>query len=163
MLAWTLVALPFEVALLTRVRGENPALQVDPEVKELAATTVEDGAQRGAAPGEAEGAASSWMDSWAVFQRQKARGGRRGHERGVTHRSLPAASCRCREVQSGSPVLLSRKSFSSDSLLVQVFLPALALSLLYFTVLSLGFLMTSHLVWAGLPPDQISVFRGLGE
>eukprot|EP00775_Hariotina_reticulata_P006954 gene6954-7170_t len=41
-------------------------------------------------------------------------------------------------------------------------LPAVALALLYLTVLSLGFLMTSYLVWRGMPESTISLFRAAG-
>jgi iron-regulated transporter 1 len=41
-------------------------------------------------------------------------------------------------------------------------LPGLALALLYLTVLSLGFLMTSFLAWQGMSEATISVFRSAG-
>lgn len=45
----------------------------------------------------------------------------------------------------------------------QVFRPMVAYSFLYITVLSMGFLMTSYVQWAGMPLDEISIFRGFGE
>jgi iron-regulated transporter 1 len=44
----------------------------------------------------------------------------------------------------------------------RVFPAALALALLYFTVLSLGFLMTAYLHWRGVSDVAISIFRGFG-
>lgn len=41
-------------------------------------------------------------------------------------------------------------------------LPGLALALLYLTVLSLGFLMTSFLAWQGMSSATISLFRSAG-
>ncbi|KAG2451247.1 hypothetical protein HYH02_003854 [Chlamydomonas schloesseri] len=41
-------------------------------------------------------------------------------------------------------------------------LPCLALALIYMTVLSLGFLMTSFLKWTGLTEAEVSVYRGIG-
>lgn len=41
-------------------------------------------------------------------------------------------------------------------------LPGLALALLYLTVLSLGFLMTSFLAWQGMSETTISLFRSAG-
>jgi hypothetical protein len=41
-------------------------------------------------------------------------------------------------------------------------LPGLALALLYLTVLSLGFLMTSFLAWQGMSEAAISLFRSAG-
>lgn len=41
-------------------------------------------------------------------------------------------------------------------------LPGLALALLYLTVLSLGFLMTSYLAWQGMSEATISLFRAAG-
>lgn len=37
---------------------------------------------------------------------------------------------------------------------------ALALALLYFTVLSFGSLMTAYLAWLGMPEAELSVYRG---
>lgn len=44
----------------------------------------------------------------------------------------------------------------------KVFVPMVSYAFLYITVLSMGFLMTSYVQWAGLPLDQISIFRGFG-
>jgi hypothetical protein len=41
-------------------------------------------------------------------------------------------------------------------------LPAVALALLYLTVLSLGFLMTSYLVWRAMTESTLSLFRAAG-
>ncbi|GAX73941.1 hypothetical protein CEUSTIGMA_g1391.t1 [Chlamydomonas eustigma] len=43
-----------------------------------------------------------------------------------------------------------------------VLLPNIALGLLYMTVLSLGFLMTSYLKWCGLTEAEVSLYRGVG-
>lgn len=43
-----------------------------------------------------------------------------------------------------------------------VLLANLSLALLYMTVLSLGFLMTSYLKWSGLSEAEIGAFRGVG-
>ncbi|PNH07594.1 Solute carrier family 40 member 1 [Tetrabaena socialis] len=43
-----------------------------------------------------------------------------------------------------------------------VLLPRVALALLYCTVLSLGFLMTSYLKWTGLTEAEVSAYRGVG-
>ncbi|GLI67363.1 hypothetical protein VaNZ11_011542 [Volvox africanus] len=43
-----------------------------------------------------------------------------------------------------------------------VLLLCLALALLYMTVLSLGFLMTSFLKWSGLSEVEVSAYRGIG-
>lgn len=43
-----------------------------------------------------------------------------------------------------------------------VLLANVALALLYMTVLSLGFLMTSYLTWTGLTEAEVSVYRGIG-
>jgi iron-regulated transporter 1 len=43
-----------------------------------------------------------------------------------------------------------------------VFPAAVALALLYFTVLSLGFLMTAYLHWRGVSDVTLSLFRGAG-
>lgn len=45
---------------------------------------------------------------------------------------------------------------------LQVFRPMIGFSFLYVTVLSMGFLMTSYVQWAGIPLDEISIFRGFG-
>ncbi|GFR50401.1 hypothetical protein Agub_g12618, partial [Astrephomene gubernaculifera] len=43
-----------------------------------------------------------------------------------------------------------------------VLLPCVALALLYMTVLSLGFLMTSYLKWSGMSEAEVSGYRGVG-
>mmetsp|Transcript_38178 Transcript_38178/g.107875 ORF Transcript_38178/g.107875 Transcript_38178/m.107875 type:complete len:490 (+) Transcript_38178:357-1826(+) len=43
-----------------------------------------------------------------------------------------------------------------------VALPGLALSMLYFSVMSLGLIMTSYLKWQGISEAEISAFRGIG-
>ncbi|GAX73942.1 hypothetical protein CEUSTIGMA_g1392.t1 [Chlamydomonas eustigma] len=43
-----------------------------------------------------------------------------------------------------------------------LFLANMSLALLYMTVLSLGFLMTSYLRWCGLTEAEVSLYRGVG-
>lgn len=138
LLCWTLASLPLEIHLLKRVHGASPALQTHCP-------------QPGAGDGQSErgivgegGAAGSWLQPWRVFCAQKARRGR-----GVP---CPKSLARLRFVSEEHLLRLRR----------QVFAPAVSLSLLHLTVLSFGFLMTSYVRWVGLPPDEISVYRGFG-
>lgn len=73
----------------------------------------------------------------------------------------PLAACAQPGRPNGLQVLLGasgwRLYFQQSTLL-----PGLALALLYFTVLSLGFLMTSFLAWQGMSEATISLFRAAG-
>lgn len=73
----------------------------------------------------------------------------------------PVAACAQPGRPNGLQVLLGasgwRLYFQQSTLL-----PGLALALLYLTVLSLGFLMTSFLAWQGMSEATISLFRAAG-
>lgn len=75
------------------------------------------------------------------------------HQPPASGNSRRCPVCRpCQALVSGWPVYYSQPTLAA----------ALALAMLYFTVLSLGFLMTSYLKSTGMAEATLSYFRGAG-
>ena len=76
--------------------------------------------------------------------------------------SSPALSAHKEVIE---PAIKSKKWFGESwkvYMRQSVLLPCLSLALLYCTVLSLGFLMTSFLKWSGMTEVEVAMYRGLG-
>lgn len=66
------------------------------------------------------------------------------------------------QAQSSSLLLFIREGGWAIYFRQSVWPAALALALLYLTVLSLGLLMTAYLKWQGMTEAALSVYRGAG-
>ena len=80
----------------------------------------------------------------------------------MVHRTPKQANAKAEPTHASSLLLRLREGGWGTYFQQRLWPAALALALLYLTVLSLGLLMTAYLKWQGMSEAELSLYRGAG-